>query len=78
MKTAISLPDAIFDEAEQLARRLEVSRSELYRKALQEYLARHAPGRITQTLDQLCGDLDSRSSDFTAAAARRVFERTDW
>jgi hypothetical protein len=30
MKTAISIPDAIFAEAERLARRLEKSRSELY------------------------------------------------
>ena len=33
MKTAISLPDEIFEEAERLARWLKKSRSELYREA---------------------------------------------
>jgi metal-responsive CopG/Arc/MetJ family transcriptional regulator len=41
MKTAISLPDSIFDEAEALAQRLGWSRSELYTKALQAYLQKY-------------------------------------
>jgi len=38
MKTAISLPDSVFDEAEALAQQLGLSRSELYTKALRAYL----------------------------------------
>lgn len=38
MKTAISLPDSIFKEAESLTKKLGVSRSELYTKALKAYL----------------------------------------
>ena len=41
MKTAISLPDLVFEEAEALASQLGLSRSELYTKALQAYLRRH-------------------------------------
>ena len=44
MKTAVSLPDEVFDEAEHLAKRLKISRSELYAKALAElvgYLHKH-------------------------------------
>jgi metal-responsive CopG/Arc/MetJ family transcriptional regulator len=41
MKTAISLPDSVFEEAEALAQQLGLSRSELYTKALQAYLNRY-------------------------------------
>ena len=41
MKTAISIPDPLFERADQLAQKLGKSRSQLYRDALDEYLARH-------------------------------------
>ena len=46
MKTAISIPDDVFEEAERLARRMGKSRSRLYQHALAEYVARHAPGNV--------------------------------
>jgi predicted transcriptional regulator len=78
MKTAISLPDDIFDQAERLARNLDLSRSELYRRALEEYLARHVPERVTWTLDALCEELDTRPDAFVSAAGRRVIDRAEW
>ena len=41
MKTAISIPDNIFESADDLAKRLGLSRSELYVKAIVQYLAEH-------------------------------------
>ena len=78
MKTAISLPDDVFDEAERLAHDLDVSRSELYRRAIEEYLARHLSDRITQALDRVASELGSRSDPFVSSAARRAFDRTEW
>ncbi|PYT05293.1 MAG: hypothetical protein DMF60_12445, partial [Acidobacteria bacterium] len=43
MKTAVSIPDEVFEKAERLARRMKKSRSELFSRALDEYVARHAP-----------------------------------
>jgi len=45
MKTAISLPDDVFEEAERLASRLKVSRSELYAQALQDFVRRQVARR---------------------------------
>jgi metal-responsive CopG/Arc/MetJ family transcriptional regulator len=42
MKTAVSIPDEVYQGAERLARRTKKSRSRLYGDALKEYLARHA------------------------------------
>lgn len=78
MKTAISLPDAIFREAERLAKRLKKSRSELYREAVAEYVARHEPEAVTDALNALAKRLDTRPDAFVAAATRRVLERSEW
>jgi Arc/MetJ family transcription regulator len=77
MKTAISIPDQVFAEAERLARRLKKSRSELYSRALREYVARHGPEYITETLDQICGESPTEK-DFVRAAARRTLRRSRW
>ena len=78
MKTAISLPDAVFREAERLAQRLKKSRSELYREAVVEYVARHEPEAITDAMNELAAKLDTRPDAFTSAAARRLLERSEW
>jgi Arc/MetJ family transcription regulator len=77
MKTAISIPDDLFADAEQLARKLKKSRSRLYGDAVREYVARHSAENVTEALDRLCDEVECRS-DFAGAAARRIFERSDW
>jgi predicted transcriptional regulator len=53
MKIAISIPDAVFKSAESLARRMGVSRSQLYATAVAEYVARHRRSEITRRLDEV-------------------------
>lgn len=77
MKTAVSLPDDVFEQAERLARRSRKSRSQLYRDAIAEYLARHDPDQVTEA-DRLAVRLDTRPDAFVSAAARRVLERAEW
>lgn len=55
MKTAISIPDQIYDRAEKLARRLGKSRSELYAKAVQNYVDRHQDDDVTAKLNTVYG-----------------------
>lgn len=77
MKTAVSLPDRVFGEAERLARRMKKSRSQLYRDALAEYLARHDRDAITNAMNRVVDRVGAPDS-FSAAAARRVLERVEW
>src|SRR5262245_42454497 len=56
MKTAISIPDPIFREAERLARRLKKSRSQLYAEAMADYLRRHDPDAVTEALNRVCAE----------------------
>src|ERR1041385_7194633 len=60
VKTAISIPDSIFQSADALAKQLGISRSELYAKAVAEYLSRHQGEQITARLDAIHGQEDSR------------------
>jgi metal-responsive CopG/Arc/MetJ family transcriptional regulator len=60
VKTAISIPDAVFEEAEVLARRLRVSRSGLYTSAIQSYLQRFDDREVTRRLDAIYARESSR------------------
>jgi len=62
MKTAISIPDPLFDAAEQLAGRLGLSRSELYQRAIREYVHKHRQSKVTESLDAVYGS-DPASSE---------------
>lgn len=59
MKTAISIPDELFGLADDLARRTQVSRSELYATAVAEYVAKHQDEHITCRLNAVYSDLPS-------------------
>ncbi|WP_216325019.1 type II toxin-antitoxin system VapB family antitoxin [Deinococcus aestuarii] len=78
MKTAISLDDQTFAEAEALAQKLRLTRSELYRAALREFLARHSGEDVTAALDRVYGANPEQDDDFRQEAARRAFEANEW
>lgn len=78
MKTAVSLPDDLFADAERIARRLKKPRSRIYSEAIREYVARHDPDLVAGKLNEVLGSLDTRDDEFVSAAARKILERTDW
>ena len=78
MKTAVSLPDDLFERAEALALRLGKSRSQVYREALAEYLFRREPQSVTATLDAVVDDVGPEADDWLAVAGRRRLERSEW
>jgi len=82
MKTAVSIPDHVFEEAERLAKRQHRSRSEIYSRALAEYLARQVPDQVTEAMNRALDELEELEEiavdSFTGEAARRTLERCDW
>jgi metal-responsive CopG/Arc/MetJ family transcriptional regulator len=78
MKTAVSIPDDVFEKAERLAQRGRRSRSDVFSAALREYVARHAPDEVTEAMDRVCEQIDETVDPFVAAAGRRGLERTEW
>ncbi len=78
MKTAVSVPDEVFQGAERLARREGRSRSEVYSAALREYVARHEPDEVVESLDRVVGEVGQGIDPFVEAAIRRTLESIDW
>jgi metal-responsive CopG/Arc/MetJ family transcriptional regulator len=78
MKTAVSVPDQVFHEAEQVAKRLNVSRSELYTRALSEYLVRHTSEEVTARWNEVIRELGQPSDEFTRRAANRILKLSEW
>lgn len=78
MKTAISLPDSVFAEAEALAKKLGLSRSELYAKALQAYLHKYNQDLILNKLNQV---YEQESSELDPVLSKMQFmslPNEDW
>lgn len=80
MKTAVSVPDEVFREADRYARKTGKSRSELYSDALRLYLLRHAADAVTDAMNGVCDTLGARAQDdgFVRAASRRMIKRESW
>lgn len=78
MKTAVSIPDDLFRRADELASQLGKSRSELYREALADYVARRDPRAVTSALNEIADELAADRHGFGDEAARRSLECSEW
>lgn len=80
MKTAISLPDELFEAADALARELGVSRSELYATAVADYVARHTRDDLTRRIDAAYAAAGEPGLDpgFAALQARAIGRDDGW
>ena len=63
MKTAISLPDQLFEEAEETAQYMGLPRSQLFAKALEEFIQNHNSARITEKLNSVYEKLQDKEGD---------------
>lgn len=72
MKTAISIPNDIYENAEQLANQQGKSRSQLYTQAVSQYVAKHQKDNITKQLNDVYkhenSSLDSQLAQMQAAS----------
>ena len=78
MKTAISLPDELFESADALAQRMGVSRSELYANAVAEYLAKHRDEDVTAQLNAVFADESSGLDSALRSAQARSLGTAEW
>lgn len=78
MKTAISIPDSVFQAAENLARRLGFSRSELYVKAVNEYINTHKYQSVTKILNEVYSSIDSDMEDDISSMQFRSIPKDNW
>jgi len=78
MKTAVSVPDELYQAGERFAHRLGLSRSGLYARALQEFLARHDDDEITRRLDEIYAHEPSAVDPAISRLAARSLPKESW
>ena len=78
MKTAVSMPDDLFRLAEAAARRLRVSRSELYAKAIAEFLKQQDANTITERLNNLYSRHPAKVDSALHRAQLKSLKKNAW
>jgi len=78
VKTAISLPDDLFRMAETAARKMRMTRSQLYATAIAEFLERRRADKITERLDAVYSREQSDIDPALRSAQVRSLEKDSW
>jgi predicted transcriptional regulator len=77
MKTAVSIPDELFARGESLAKRLGMSRSALYRRALQEFVDRTDDQDITARINAVLKEVGQQPDPLMRRILRRQIRRME-
>jgi metal-responsive CopG/Arc/MetJ family transcriptional regulator len=78
MKTAISIPDELFKEVDNLTKRLGMSRSELYATAVSEYLRDHRNDAVTERLNEIYRKEPSAADVVLKTLQFASLEKEEW
>ena len=79
MKTAVSLPDSLFEAAEKTAEKLGIPRSQLFAKALEEFIYNHEASEITDKLNEVYSKVNTNEDEYHLASlnALRALTKDD-
>lgn len=78
MKTAISIPDDVFVLADSLAKRLCMSRSELYTRAIKQYVAECRHTGVREKLDEVYASENACVNPAIGDAQARSIPPEEW
>ena len=78
MKTAVSIPDALFEAAEKQAKKEHVSRSQLYAQAMEEYLAARRRQSRKEQMREALKHIDQTPDPAWEEARRQALLRSEW
>jgi len=72
MKTAVSLPDSLFKAAEKTAEKLGIPRSQLFAKALEEFIYNHEESEITDKLNEIYSKVNTDEDAYHTASVNAL------
>jgi metal-responsive CopG/Arc/MetJ family transcriptional regulator len=78
MKTAVSIPDPVFDLAERISKRLGISRSKFYTKAIQAYIKKQRRKSVKEALDEVYSTESSEVDPMLTDIQNRSVRRKKW
>ncbi len=78
MKVAISIPDKVFEAAERVSKNLKIPRSQLYARAVEDFVNRQGLGDITERLNAVYSDESSELDPVIEAMSLEILRRETW
>jgi metal-responsive CopG/Arc/MetJ family transcriptional regulator len=78
MKTAISLPDPVFEAADNLANKYKISRSELYVMALEKFIRENQDTETTKRINEFIEMHGQPVDDVFAESSLRDMRKVEW
>jgi metal-responsive CopG/Arc/MetJ family transcriptional regulator len=78
MKTAVSVPDDLFRQAETAARRLRISRSKLFATAISEFLDRQQGNAVTDRLNEVYSHRRAKLDSALHRAQLKSLNKDSW
>jgi len=72
VKTAISIDESLFEQAEALAQDMKVSRSRLFVLAMEDYLRRHRNRELLEQINAAAQDQSDSSDQARIAQMQRI------
>jgi metal-responsive CopG/Arc/MetJ family transcriptional regulator len=78
MKTAISIPDALFKKAEKTAKAIGMTRSRLFTVAIESFLAHREPSQVTEALNRIYSKPAAELDAVISRMQAKSLEREDW
>jgi metal-responsive CopG/Arc/MetJ family transcriptional regulator len=78
MKATVSLPDDLFRQAEAAAKKLRVSRSQLYAQAIAEFLEQSGSERVTERLNEIYSNSRTELHPALARAQMKSLPKNSW
>mgnify|MGYP001243135858 CR=1 FL=1 len=76
MKTAVSLPDDLFEKVEELAEELHLSRSRIFAEAVRDYIAKQKNEEILRTLNQVYSEAETEEEKTVRKKNKKRYART--
>ena len=70
-KTAISLPESLFERVDQLAQELDIPRSHIFVLAVEEFVRRHENRKLLAEIDAAYGEIRDREEELYRDRMRR-------
>ena len=78
MKVAVSIPDDVFADAEQIVRQMQTSRSDVYARALAAFVSLHDTDTVTNALNAVVDSVDETGDALTKTGALQLLKHSEW
>jgi metal-responsive CopG/Arc/MetJ family transcriptional regulator len=78
MKIAVSIDNEVFAEADETARRMGISRSALYTRAVKEFTRRYKAESLTEQLNRIYAKQDSSLDEDLVELQYNLLGQEDW